>query len=491
MTRRKQEILPAVVTNEKKQQIMMKMIHNVQGSVNDALTRAGYAAKLGQSYGKDRDLYEALGYPYTLTYDRYYGRYLRQDIARRIVNAFPDATWRGKPEIIEKEESDETKFEKEWKTMVKDLRVYHYLRRADRLSGIGSYGILLMGFDDVAEAKDLKTEVSSAKKLLYLQPYSQVNAEIKEFNKDASNERFGKPEIYSVNVTAGEGMSGTSIEVHWTRVLHLADDTLESDIYGTPRLQPVYNRMQDLETIVGGSAEMFWRGAYPGLSFEADKETNLDAQSMSDLEDEIKNYMHGMNRFLRLQGIKTNQLNPTIADPDKHVEVQLKMVSSVTQIPVRILTGSERGELSSTEDKENWNDRVDERRVDYAEPMILRPFIDAQMKAGTLSTVKDYLVKWPDIDASSEKEVAEINEIRIKIVKDYMTSGADTIMPPVKFLVKFLDWDEEEAKSVTAEVEHTMAEEQEQIMADEKAKAEAELAFAKQTGARPPAPVGV
>lgn len=286
-------------------------------------------------------------------------------------------------------------------------------------------------------------------------------------------------------------MSGTSIEVHWTRVLHLADDTLESDIYGTPRLQPVYNRMQDLETIVGGSAEMFWRGAYPGLSFEADKETNLDAQSMSDLEDEIKNYMHGMNRFLRLQGIKTNQLNPTIADPDKHVEVQLKMVSSVIQIPVRILTGSERGELSSTEDKENWNDRVDERRVDYAEPMILRPFIDAQMKAGTLSTVKDYLVKWPDIDASSEKEVAEINEIRIKIVKDYMTSGADTIMPPVKFLVKFLDWDEEEAKSVTAEVEHTMAEEQEQIMADEKAKAEAELAFAKQTGAKPPAPVGV
>ena len=292
------------------------------------------------------------------------------------------------------------------------------------------------------------------------------------------------PLIYAIEVADADAGSASIVQVHYSRVIHLADETLESDVYGTPRLQPMYNRMQDLETIVGGSAEMFWRGAYPGLSFEADKDTNMTAQDMEDVTDEIKNYMHGMNRFLRLQGMKTNQLNPTIASPEAHVKVQLQMVSAVTQIPVRLLTGSERGELSSNQDADNWDDRVDERRQDYAEPQILRPFIDSNIEAGVLQNV-EYTVKWPDITAKSDEDIMKINKDKMTMVKDYLQAGADMLMSPVKFLVEFLEWDEEEAKTITAEVEKVMEEEQTQIAEDEKMRLEAEQAFIKQTGGVP------
>lgn len=474
-------------TEKSKALVTQALITNIQGTVNDVLARRGFAYRLGKSYGGDRELYEALGYPYTLQYSRYQARYDRQGIARRVVNAYPDATWRGKPDIIENDEETETPFEREWKSFVKKHKVYHYLRRADRLAGIGNYSVLLMGFNDVASQQDMIRPVTGTNNtLLYLQPYSQHNATIHEYEMDSTNERYGKPKIYKLSLDFGDtgvnssATSSHTIDVHYSRLLHIADDTLESDTMGTPRLQAVYNRMQDLETIVGGSAEMFWRGAFPGLSFEADKDVDMGSVDADGLEDEIQNYIHGVNRFLRLQGVKTNQLRPAVASPENHVKVQLQMVSACTGIPLRILTGSEMGELASSQDKENWNSRVDERRGDFAEPMILRPFIDSNIKAGALASPinNEYNIIWPDINAKTEKEKVEIAKIEIGIVKDYIQSGGDVLMSPVNFLVEFLNWDKEKAITVTEEVEQMITEE-------EKETNKAMEDFIKQTGSTP------
>ena len=40
-------------------------------------------------------------------------------------------------------------------------------------------------------------------------------------------------------------------KVHWTRVIHIAESTLENPIYGIPRLRPVYNRLMDIEKVTG------------------------------------------------------------------------------------------------------------------------------------------------------------------------------------------------------------------------------------------------
>ena len=65
---------------------------------------------------------------------------------------------------------------------------------------------------------------------------------------------------------------GTSAEtIHWQRILHLADNRIESNIYGEPRLTPVLNRVLDLHKILGVSAETFWLGAFGVIAFEADR----------------------------------------------------------------------------------------------------------------------------------------------------------------------------------------------------------------------------
>ena len=59
---------------------------------------------------------------------------------------------------------------------------------------------------------------------------------------------------------------GTGL-VHASRVIHVAEDILDDEVYGIPRLEPLYNYLDDLLKVVGGSAEMFWLDAKRRLVF--------------------------------------------------------------------------------------------------------------------------------------------------------------------------------------------------------------------------------
>ncbi len=429
------------------------------------LSRSKLAAQLGQSYGGDRDIYTALGYPKVLLYSHFAARYARQDVAGRVIDAYPDATWRLKPVIEEEGEIEETKFQKAWNTLVKEKKVYHYLRRADRISGIGTYGVLFLGFDDMADRAAVPNPVQGAKQLLFLRPYTMDNAVVHTWEDDATNERFGLPKTYQLSIQDSPSGSAThftsNIIVHHTRVLHLAEGLESNDIEGTPRLQRVYNRLQDLELIVGGSAEMFWRGAFPGLSFEANEDVDLDAQAMIDLQDEIQDYIHKLNRYMRLQGVTAKELSQDVADPKNHADVQLMLISGATGIPKRILVGSEMGELASSQDEKNWLSRVDERRTDYNEPMILRPFIDRLVAVGVLPEpkTKEYTVNWPDLFAPSEKEMADLNKVKTDMLVAFANSQATGRFPFEKYLEMFLNMSKDEIEETLEMLSKQMDEE--------------------------------
>ena len=448
-----------------KQEATTAAIARLEQLTSVIVSRSTLAGQLGESFEGDRELYSACGYPMTITFQRYKGRFTRQDIAKRIISAYPDATWRGEPDVYETEDNKETEFEKAWNQLMKDIHVYHYLNRVDRISGIGRYGILLLGFDD---GKPFNQPVESATQLLYLQPYAENHAAIAELVTDRKDKRYGLPLYYKMKMGSGQNEIGpkltTTIEerVHWSRVIHVAEGCTESDVYGTPRLECVYNRLQDIETIVGGSAEMFWRGGFPGYAFEAEAGTTL--QSTAALEDEIEAYMHGLTRVLRLQGIKANALTTQIANPKFHVEAQLQLISGATGIPVRILTGSERGELASSQDKSNWEDRVDERRKNFAGPSILSPLIDRLVDVGVLPEPKEYTVQWPDIGALDAKEQAEVAKNKSDALASYVKCGADSVIPPQQFLTSILGYSDEEATAMLeASVEMIKEEEQEPI----------------------------
>lgn len=471
-----------VVNEEQKLKVQQFKLQQVFARLaSTSFSRASLAGALGQTYGGDRDLYGTLGYKKDPTFADYNNCFTRQDISRRIVTAYPDATWRGKPEVYETEDPKETPFEKDWNEVMSSINLFHYFNRVDKLAGIGRYAVLFLGFDD-GEDPSSPVKVKKGRKLMYVQPFSENKATIKSSITDPKNVRFGLPEKYELTVDTATSISG-KILAHWSRVLHVADGLTESNVFGTPRLECVLNRLQDLERVVGGASEMFWRGAFPGLSLEMDPTAKVSDEDA--LEEEINQYIHNLRRVMRLKGIKANNLSVEVADPKGHVEVILQLISGATTIPVRILTGSERGELASSQDKENWNDRVAERREDFAGPVILSPFIDRLIQSGVLtppSQETKVTVNWPDEDALSDKEQADIAKIRAEALQKYLDSGASNIVPPITFLTLFMGFSQLEAEAMLKEAEVQMEEEEKE--AEALAKEQARLQ--KKTGVPPP-----
>lgn len=460
---------------------MARAMHQLQ---NALISRNTFSNALGKSYQGERDIYTAMGYPKDMLFSRFNARFTRQDIAKRVVRAYPDGTWAKAPRIFETESPEsETAFEKAWDQVLKAIRVFHYLRRVDTVGRVGRYGVLFMGFDD---GQKFEQPVTRAKSLLYLQPYSEDHATIESFVKDKKDPRFGLPEFYSLtrtDITSGSSTTTVKEKVHWSRCIHAADGAVESDVFGTPALECIYNRLQDIELIAAGSAEMFWRGAFPGYSFEAAADAELD-QTDATLEDEIEKYMHGMNRYLKLQGIEAKSLAPQVSSPEKQVDVQIKLISSGTGIPQRILTGSEMGELASSQDKVNWNSRIGERREDYAEPMILRAFIDRLIEVGVLPKPKEetgYTVEWPDLDQVDEAKVAATAKTITEALGLYVRWGVEEVIPPAIYLSKIMNLSDEEIEAAMAELdlmradeaklEEERAEIEEEIRLEEEAKA--------------------
>jgi hypothetical protein len=434
----------------------------LQTLASELVTRASIAAKLGQQYSGKRDLYEALGYKTTLIYSDYLTQYCRQDIAKAIIDKPCKGTWKGDILIRENKDDNETALEKAWTDLVDVLHLKDKFQRVDRLAGLGKYGILLLGLSDVRTTEDWIKPVSSSK-LKYVKPFGEGTAIIQTYESDTSNERFGMPLIYSISIQ--DAVNGTSsvISVHYSRIIHIVDDILESEIEGFPRLEPVFNRLMDIEKIVGGDGEMFWRNARPGFAGKLDDNFQITPAAKKDINDQIEEYDHNLKRILINTGLDLKPLSQPVHDPKNHVDVQIQMISAQTSIPKRVLTGSERGELSSSQDADEWKTFLQDRRESHAEIRILRPFIDRMIEFKILpkpSTGK-YVIQWSDLFAMSEKERTEIGKNRSTAIKDYVANPvAEAIFPPKAFMQFCLGLDEDQIELVDEMVGAGMTEEQ-------------------------------
>ena len=442
---------PKVTANEKVDQLKRILMLNSLSGSNVLGSRMSYGGT--QTFDGKRDIYQALGYPRldAISYGDYYLRFRRQDIAKIIVNRPVEDSWRKLP-VVRVEGDKEDKFKDIWDTLNKDKGIYNKLIRSDKVSRIGRYGVFLIGVDDGLE---LNEPMVAAKNLLYIQPYSEDNAKVKTLSQDTTSERYGLPESYSLQTSTGIVDSSTkTIEVHHSRVVHIAEELIESNVYAIPPLECVYNRLLNMELIVGGSAEMFWQGAFPGLAFKTDSEHDLTATS-AELTEEIEKYVHKMERYMKLQGIDVQNLAPAVADPSKHAELQIKMISIATRIPKRILEGSERGELSSSQDTEAWDNTMDGRRENHIEPTILRPLIDKLIAVGILEEPKDgYHIEWPDLSAPSDKDRAETGRIQAEAISKYTSSpDAQMIIAPKSFFEEIMGLPEEKVKRIMEEIE--------------------------------------
>jgi len=438
------------LTQEQKLQIYSELI----------MSRAALAARLGQQYGGDRDVYQALGYPDTIPFEDYLKRYERQDIARAVINRPVSFTWKGPLTITETGTKEQTALEKEFNTLQKNLQLKNKFIRLDKLSSVGDYGVLLLGFNDVKTIEEWQKPVSGNPKLLYVRPLHEGHAKIKSYITATNNPKFGLVEYYDVemrNITnpTSTDESMRTVKVHYTRVIHIVPEAMESEVAGEPVLRSIYNRLMDLEKLVGGSAEMFWRGARPGYQAKIDKDFTLPKDVEDTLQAQFNEYEHNLRRFLTLEGIDVEALTAQVSDPANHIDVQIQMISAITGIPKRILTGSERGELSSDQDITSWYAYIQTRREEHAEVNIIRPFVDRMIELSILPkpSTGNYQIKWMDLFAASDMDQAKIGQTRATALKEYSQyPNAEMIIPPKLFRKLMLGMDDDEIELAEQEV---------------------------------------
>jgi hypothetical protein len=451
--------------NQKKKEVFMKrgekslQILNAKRqlkALSIVSSRLQYSAGLGETYGTSRDMYQTLGWKKVLEYSDFYRKFQRNEIAKMVIQRIAKSCWSNPPRISDSP-NEVTEFSKEWAKLVTKKSIFRDIYRSDKLLGLGRYAVILLGLDDTDDFTK-PVNVKKVSELLYIQPYSEDTAKIDQFDTRRTSPRYGSPEMYDINPDQQDNqiMTIPSFRVHHSRILHIVEEPMENNIYGVPRLEGIYNRLDDIEKILGGSAEMFWRNASPGKVAKADPEYQFGTEEKDDLQTQFDEYEHNLRRWLKVQGVDIKNLETNIMTPRDFIEVQLNAVSIATGIPKRILMGSERGELSSNQDEKTWNNLVRERMENFCTPEVLKPLIDRLIEYGILPEPKnnEYRVDWKRMSALGEKEKSEINYNKTKSLKEYTNSpGADMLVPPEIFLRDIMDFDEETIQLIKSELE--------------------------------------
>jgi len=448
-----------------------------------------------------RDLNDECGYPSTeeLSAELYREMYDRLSVAARVVEVLPEESWAMPPTVFEDNDPEvETDFEASWQALGTGLRgagwyrdeegsaVWECLKRADVLSRIGSYGAILLGLDDGAELSEPAAGLDEAgrrvgsesdRSLLYVRAFDESLLQITEWERDPKNPRYGLPVKYNVGFAdltattkATVGQPTAFSAVHWSRIIHLADNLGSSEVFGVPAQRPVWNRLYDLVKLYGGSAEMYWRGAFPGYSIESHPQFG-DIEWPSDLKDQVEQWTNGLQRFFRLGGVTMKDHAPQVVDPTPQIGAQVEAICIQIDVPKRIFTGSERGELASSQDARKWARRVGRRQTRYLTPRVVVPFVDRLIALGVLVEPSDgYGVGWPDLAALSPEERATVADKRTQALAKYVGGDVHELIPPMDYLTRELGYTPDEATSMLEAAAERVAEE----LADAEARAAAD-----------------
>jgi len=574
---------------------------------NALMSRKGFFDRF---FDRRRDLNSECGYPETnsaaASVEGYKELYDRMPIARRVVEIMPKECWQVQPTVYETEDpEDETEFEKAWDNLSKTLRgeqswyqdesgspVWDYLKRADILSGIGHFGLILLGIDDgkmldqpvdgvvatmqmsdgtvrnkfpsspvvnsklpdavkseeeallntyvknfsstdgqydyspygmkanpIAEgiqgtdAQYVGVQLSPSetpskdgkgrqkRNLVFMRCFDESMVQIVQYEADLRNPRFGKPVMYRVTLNdpreqhGGVGLSTATVRVHWSRVIHIADNLQSSEIFGSPRMRAVLNDLLDLRKIYGASAEGYWKSCFSILQFSTHPQMGGDVDvNVEKIKDAVDNVNNSLQRDLLGLGGAWSTIAPSVVDPTPHIQVRLTAIALNLGCPMRVFMGTEQGVLAGDQDGEAFYlRRVPERQQRTITPRQIIPLVDRLIQMGVLpepkktkedlptdggeavenlgagtyrrlrkvqvevynadteqieiqdrevgstviKTTGGYSIEWPDMDSMTAKDKAAVLLQRTQAYSAYVSGGLEAMIPPHEFMTEF------------------------------------------------------
>lgn len=408
-------------------------------ALGDLLTRAGLASRLGQTFEGERDLYNSFGYRRNPKFDDYLSYYLRGDVAARVIDLPPKTTWRHAPEI----RSEDTEFVEAIAELDDRLKLYRALARVDEIGGIGQFGVLLIGTRGSKITEE--PTASGPEDIVYLSAYHQGSVEVKDWIQETEDPRFGLPKTYEIDIAGTTFSAGSStrqskkVLVPWQRIVHVAENTIEDEVYGQPRLARVLNRVDDLFKVLGGSSELYWQNVAGVWHADISPDVTVTPEQMEAFEDDMLAARQGLARLIQTRGTELDLVTGSLTDPKGTFEALKQVLSAGAEIPERVLFGSERGQLAGDQDQREWHARIATRQEQHAEPVILRQTIDQFIAMGALKAPSDgYTVNWPPLDAPSTLERAEVAAKNAEALSKIAPAGAADLVMPVWEMREFI-----------------------------------------------------
>lgn len=469
----------------------------------------------------------------------YQEMYDYDSIANRVVEVLPREMWQITPFVYEKEEGKiATEFEQRFDEIGAQLlgmesyyneeegsSFWDLCLQADINCGIGKFGIFLLGIDDGLDYRqpvdginpdDVVGMYSAGQgqyydylgysgsvqqpnyastpkmkrstkphKLLFMRVYPESLVQITKYESRMSSPRFGRPVEYLLTFNdprqsmTGIGLPMGTLQVHWTRVVHIVDNPTANPVIGMPRMQPVRKQILSLMKLYGGSGEMYWKGAFPGIHLGSQEGLGGQARyNKGKMRDMLEQYFNGLQRYMVTTGFNASMLSPTVVDPAGFIDVQIQGICIKIPCPQRVFLGSERGELASTEDDAKWNDVLRARMRHHGTPRVLCPLVNRLIWLDVLPEPKDgYKVHWPDLDSQTDAEKANIASTRAMAMSTYAGMGnVGSLMSPTGFLTHEMGFDEDEAEALLEEAKASQAEQQQQQMDQQQQMIDAGLA---------------
>lgn len=392
-------------------------------------TRALFERSINQlngiSHNGKRDIYQIYGYPQSLSgntgFQSMYQLSRRMGVANRLTNGMPKSCWRDGFELFESAAEDSEKiFEDEIEALNK-AGFNRAIEKADILNRIGRFSVLFVGIPDGLQPDEPVGTVSPDKiDKIYFKPFAYDGIIISRQDNDPASPRFGKPLMYQVQ-RMGRGdtdkdINQKTLNVHWTRIIHLNENGLDSDVEGMGFLEPVYNRLLDFQKAVGGSAEAYFRNARRVMAAEMDPAfaTSLfnNPAAKKDFDEATQSFVNEQKDFINLGGAKIHQLEASHASPLDTAKSILWEVSGYTGWALRILTGEGSGQLAGSEDQLAYNGLVSDRQNIFCSPLLVRLFEILQMAGMVKDLPKTYVPRFPLQTVVSETQEVISNDLR-------------------------------------------------------------------------------
>jgi len=373
-----------------------------------ASSREQLAQLLEQKYQDvRRDLFKEFGWYQDPTEDNYYAMYKLDPLAAIAVGKRARDTWQMPPKLLVDGAEDD-----EFAALIGELDgrlgLYSAIAELDELSGIGEYGVMLMGIKGAKSEAELgqQAKANDLSSLVYLTPYPSKAVTVKEVDNNRMSPRYRMPLEYRINVNFGvSGMREVShIDVHWSRVFHLASDAPRR-LFGNPRLMRIINTIGDIRKMTGGVAESVYRLVAGSYVITGKDGYDFDPND-AELKKRIDEYISRFRRVLTGEGIDVQQTNPVVADISRPFEVLSQLVAADTGIPLESLIGSVRGDTAKAQDIVRYAQLIAGRRRRVAEPLLFALFRQWQ-QIGMVQVPQNLTALWEPIYEPSELEWAQ------------------------------------------------------------------------------------